>query len=159
MNVSRRPGIGWPAAAAVRRLAAAGLCLAAAGLCLAAAGSRLAAAELRLAAAGLCLAAAGWLLVATGSTAVAWNDRGPNPVPRPRAAPKDRYQALIAQCDDRLLRNPTDVATLLRRGLLWQIKKDDRRAMADLDAAIRLAPNNGAAWSQRGSLWRSMGEV
>ncbi|MBI5240315.1 MAG: tetratricopeptide repeat protein [Elusimicrobia bacterium] len=45
-----------------------------------------------------------------------------------------------------------DVEPLLRRSRAWEGLNDDRRAMADLNAAIRQEPASVAAWTARGQL-------
>jgi tetratricopeptide (TPR) repeat protein len=49
-------------------------------------------------------------------------------------------------------------AAYVARGLAWQKKGDDDRALADFNGAIRVNPKDALAYNDRGLLWRERGE-
>src|SRR5205814_7337343 len=67
----------------------------------------------------------------------------------PRLACEDRKDKdageRLAEYEEALAKNPDDAAALLGRALVRSGKKDLDGAMADLDAAIRLRPNDAVA--------------
>ena len=49
-------------------------------------------------------------------------------------------------------------AAYVARGLAWQKKGDDDRALADFNGAISVNPKDALAYNNRGMLWRERGE-
>jgi tetratricopeptide (TPR) repeat protein len=49
-------------------------------------------------------------------------------------------------------------AAYVARGLAWQKKGDDVRALADFNSAIKVNPKDALAYNDRGMLWRERGE-
>ena len=62
------------------------------------------------------------------------------------------YEAVIADCTARLEKNPKDAVALLRRGVTWQFKRNYIKALADLDLAVLLQPQQAQPLIQRGAL-------
>ena len=52
---------------------------------------------------------------------------------------------------NKILNDADDVEAYIRRGLIWNEKKDWDHAIADYDAAIRLDPNSATAYLNRGN--------
>ena len=49
-------------------------------------------------------------------------------------------------------------AAYVARGLAWQKKGDNERALADFDGAIAMNPKDALAYNDRGMLWRERGD-
>ena len=54
---------------------------------------------------------------------------------------------------------PSSRLAYFNRGNAYDDKSDDAKALADLEAAIRLDPKNAAALTVRGVVWRRKGDI
>ncbi len=75
--------------------------------------------------------------------------------------PKDKAIPLadaFPHFDAQVRANPKDAFALAHRGLSWQDRRDDEKALADLNEAIRLDPEHSSWYSARGVVYDRLGD-
>ena len=68
------------------------------------------------------------------------------------------WDEIIARCNDALARDAEDVSAFIERGGVFLNRRDNRRAMADYEAAIVIAPDHAEAYRGRGDAHFNLGD-
>ena len=74
-----------------------------------------------------------------------------------KARPAD-WDAIIADCNAAVQRNPNDAKAYLERGGVYLNKREYDRAIADYTTVISLIPDDAEAYCRRGDAYRSIGK-
>ncbi|MFQ6130638.1 MAG: tetratricopeptide repeat protein [Armatimonadota bacterium] len=102
------------------------------------------------------------LIVAAGAAGVAWWQAWqtkPLPPDSVQAPPENDWQAAVAECRRRVDANPEDVAARLELSALIYQAGDPFEAAAQMEAAVRIAPDEATVRRNAGNFYAHLGNM